>query len=147
MKAVIQRVQEASVRVDHEIVGSIGRGMCIFLGVVEGDTAEDAEWLAKKIASLRIFTDAQGKMSQDIFSISGRCLVVSQFTLAASCMNGKRPDFTNAASSARAKELYETFLHVLETELGAPPERGRFQSMMQVSLVNDGPVTFIIESK
>ena len=88
MKAVIQRVQEASVTVDHEVVGSIGRGMCIFLGVVEGDTEEDAEWLAKKVASLRIFTDAQGKMSQDIFSISGRCLVVSQFTLAASCKNG-----------------------------------------------------------
>jgi len=147
MKAVIQRVQKASVTVDHEIVGSIERGMCIFLGVLDTDTEEDAVWLAKKIASLRIFPDVQGKMSQDIFEISGQCLVVSQFTLAASCMSGKRPDFTRAAGKERAKELYEKFLHILEKELGKAPETGRFQAKMQVLLVNDGPVTFIIESK
>lgn len=147
MKAVIQRVLEASVTVDEEIVGSIEKGMCIFLGILDTDDVEDAEWLAKKITSLRIFPDVQGKMNSDIFTISGQCLVVSQFTLAASCCNGKRPDFTKAAEKGRAKELYELFLKELEKEMGKPPATGRFQAKMKVSLINDGPATFIIESK
>jgi D-tyrosyl-tRNA(Tyr) deacylase len=146
MKAVVQRVKKASVSVDGETIGAIDHGMCIFVGVLDTDTEDDADWLAKKAATLRIFHDEQGKMSRDIFESKGQCLVVSQFTLVASCMKGKRPDFTRAAEKERAKELYERFLHALEKTLGKAPETGRFQAKMQVSLVNDGPVTFIIES-
>lgn len=147
MKAVVQRVVSASVTVHGEVVGTIGKGMCVFLGVVHTDTEQEAEWLAKKIAGLRIFSNDEGKMSFDIVEAAGECLVVSQFTLAASCDRGRRPDFGCAAEPGKAQVLYELFVEILEKSLGRRPATGRFRAPMHVSLINDGPVTFVVESK
>jgi D-aminoacyl-tRNA deacylase len=145
MKAVIQRVSEARVVVAGTAVGSIGRGMVVLLGVRKGDGERDAERLADKIVKLRIFEDEAGKMNLALGDVGGALLVVSQFTLAGNCAKGRRPSFDDAAPPAEAHRLYEYFIGVARGK-GAPVETGTFQAMMQVSLVNDGPVTFILES-
>jgi D-tyrosyl-tRNA(Tyr) deacylase len=147
MRAVVQRVLEASVTVDHTITGSIGRGLCVFLGVGHDDQQQDAAYLAKKVVRLRIFPDATGKMSLSIRDVGGEIIVVSQFTLYGDCSRGCRPDYMKAASPKHAEPLYESFLLEVEKELQGPPKRGKFREMMKVSLVNDGPVTIIIDSR
>jgi D-aminoacyl-tRNA deacylase len=144
MKAVIQRVTSASVEVEGEIVGRISRGILVLLGVEKGDAEAQAEWLAEKIVNLRIFEDQDGKMNRSLQDISGSLLAVSQFTLAGNCTKGRRPSFDTAAPPDEGKRLYDYFVESLKRwEL--PVETGIFQADMQVSLVNDGPVTFILE--
>lgn len=146
MKAVIQRVRSASVTVEGERISEIGGGLLILLGVAEGDTERDAEVLADKIANLRIFSDSEGKMNLSLLTVGGAALVVSQFTLCANCSHGRRPDFFGAAKPAVAEELYEYFCERMKnngvTEIG----KGIFGADMQVELLNDGPVTIIIDS-
>lgn len=144
MKAVIQRVTSASVTVEGKIAGQIGVGIMALLGVEKGDTEAQADWLAEKIANLRIFSDQDGKMNLSLHDIGGALLVVSQFTLAGNCAKGKRPSFDTAAPAAEGKRLYEYFVDVAK-RTGLTVETGIFQADMQVALVNDGPVTFILE--
>jgi D-tyrosyl-tRNA(Tyr) deacylase len=145
LKAVIQRVSAAKVEVSGKTVGRIGKGILILLGVEKGDGERDADWLAEKIGNLRIFEDEAGKMNLSVKEIAGELLAVSQFTLAGNCAKGRRPSFDTAAPPEEANRLYEYFVGKLR-RLGLPVETGVFQAMMQVSLVNDGPVTFILES-
>jgi D-tyrosyl-tRNA(Tyr) deacylase len=145
MKGVIQRVSTAKVEVGGETVGRIGKGLLVLLGVEKGDGERDADWLAEKIASLRIFEDQAGKMNLSLRETGGAILAVSQFTLAGNCAKGRRPSFDTAAPPAEANRLYDYFVGKLR-ETGLPVETGVFQAMMQVELVNDGPVTFILES-
>ena len=147
MRAVVQRVSEASVTISGETVGRIGRGLLVLVGVEVGDTAADAEWLAGKIAQMRIFADGDGKMNLSVREIEGGVLVVSQFTLLADTRKGNRPSFVRAARPPEAVLLYEQFLAVLERETGRPPARGVFAADMQVQLVNDGPVTIVCDSR
>lgn len=144
MKAVIQRVTSASVVVDGETVGEIGRGILVLLGVEKGDDEAKADWLAEKICGLRIFGDADGKMNLSVQEINGALLVVSQFTLAGNCAKGRRPSFDTAAPPDEGKRLYDYFTTAVR-RLGMPVATGIFQADMQVSLVNDGPVTFVVE--
>lgn len=144
MKAVIQRVTSASVTVDDKIVGQIGSGIMILLGVEKGDTGAAADWLAEKIAELRMFSDDDGKMNLSVKDIGGALLVVSQFTLAGNCAKGKRPSFDTAAPADEGKRLYDCFVAAAR-RTGLQVETGIFQADMQVSIVNDGPVTFILE--
>ncbi len=146
MRAVIQRVTQARVRVDGETVGQIERGLLVLLGITHSDTRQSAEWLAEKIVSLRIFEDAAGKMNLDLTQTGGAVLVVSQFTLYGNAQKGRRPSFVEAAPAKVAVPLYEAFVDALRA-LGVPVETGRFAAMMQVELVNDGPVTLIVDSK
>jgi len=145
LKAVIQRVSAAKVEVDGKTVGRIGKGILLLLGVEKGDKERDADWLAEKIGNLRIFEDGAGKMNLSVKDIAGELLAVSQFTLAGNCAKGRRPSFDSAAPPDEANRLYEYFVGKLR-ELELPVETGVFQAMMQVSLTNDGPVTFILES-
>lgn len=145
MKAVIQRVSEARVEVANTIVGTIGRGILVLLGVEKGDGERDAAWLAEKIASLRIFEDEAGKMNLSVQDIGGEVLAVSQFTLAGNCAKGRRPSFDTAAPPEEANLLYEYFVDRLR-KLDVPVATGIFQADMQVHLVNDGPVTFVLDS-
>lgn len=145
MKAVVQRVKKASVEVGDETTGSIGPGLLIFLGVGEGDSSKQVEWMADKISGLRIFEDSEGKMNLSIMDVGGSALVVSQFTLYGDCRKGKRPSFASAAKPETANSLYEDFIKSFRQK-GIKTETGRFQAMMDVSLVNDGPVTLIIDS-
>lgn len=145
MKAVIQRVSEARVAVDGETVGAIGRGILVLLGVEKGDTERDAAWLAEKIAGLRIFEDEAGKMNLSLREVGGAILAVSQFTLAGNCAKGRRPSFDTAAPPEEGKRLYDHFTELVR-ESGIPTATGIFQADMKVHLVNDGPVTFILES-
>jgi len=145
LKAVIQRVREAKVEVEGNTVGQIGRGILLLIGVEKGDGERDADWLAEKIGNLRIFEDEAGKMNLSVKDIGGELLAVSQFTLAGNCAKGRRPSFDSAAPPEEANRLYEYFVDKLRL-LEAPVKTGVFQAMMQVSLVNDGPVTFILES-
>ena len=145
MRAVVQRVKTASVEVDGRTVGEIGPGLVIFLGVGEGDSEEDSDYLAKKIAHLRIFSDDQSLMNLSLMEIGGAVLVVSQFTLWADCRKGRRPSFTRAARPERAKELYNHFIGILRGN-GLQVATGEFQEMMDVYLVNDGPVTLLLDS-
>ncbi len=147
MKAVIQRVKHASVRVDEKVTGQISTGLLILLGVQEGDTLEDLEWLAQKIVKLRIFGDADGKMNLAVKEANGRVLVVSQFTLFANTKKGNRPSFEKSAKPDVAKDLYLQFCHRMEVLLGDKVERGIFAADMKVELLNDGPVTIIIDSQ
>jgi D-tyrosyl-tRNA(Tyr) deacylase len=144
MKAVIQRVASASVTVEGETVGTIGQGVLVLLGVEKGDEESKADWLAEKIAGLRIFSDASGKMNLSLRDVEGVLLVVSQFTLAGNCAKGKRPSFDTAAPPDEGRRLYECFVEAVR-RLGLQVETGIFQADMRVSLVNDGPVTFILE--
>lgn len=145
MKAVIQRVLNASVKVDGTGVSSIDKGILVLLGVEKGDAERDATWLAEKIANLRIFEDDAGKMNLSVRDITGEILAVSQFTLAGNCAKGRRPSFDSAAAPDEANRLYEFFIGE-SRNMGIPVATGVFQADMKVSLVNDGPVTFILES-
>jgi D-tyrosyl-tRNA(Tyr) deacylase len=145
MRAVVQRVSRAQVGVDGEIVGDIGRGLLVLLGVTHTDNEADADYLAGKIAGLRIFEDENGKMNLDTGSVGGGILVVSQFTLYGDVRRGKRPSFDAAAQPERARALYEYFVERIR-DAGLPCKTGRFQEMMQVELVNDGPVTILLDS-
>lgn len=145
MKAVVQRVSEARVEVDGAVVGVVGRGMLVLLGVAQGDSERDAAWLAKKIVELRIFEDDSGKMNRALADVEGSILAVSQFTLLGECSKGRRPSFTGAASPEDGKRLYEYFVEQVR-QTGTPVATGIFQADMQVHLVNDGPVTFILDS-
>lgn len=147
MRAVVQRVSEASVTIGGQEVARIGRGLLILLGVEDADGVEDLEWLAVKLAKLRIFSDAEGKMNAGLADVQGRALVVSQFTLHAMTKKGNRPSFIRAARPEVAVPLYEEFLRRLEFQLQQPVERGEFGADMQVSLVNDGPVTIWFDTK
>jgi D-aminoacyl-tRNA deacylase len=147
MRALIQRVSQASVTIEGTISAAIERGFLVLLGIEEADTAEDGEWLAGKIAKLRVFSDAEGKMNADLTEAGGRVLVVSQFTLHANTKKGNRPSFIRAARPATAVPLYEKFLSQLEAAVAAPVERGLFGADMKVALVNDGPVTIWIDTK
>lgn len=144
MKALIQRVKSASVLIDGEVYSQIGRGMLIFLGVEKTDAMENAKKLAEKLVNLRIFDDEEGKMNKSLLDEHGEILVVSQFTLLGDCKKGTRPSFDNAAPPDIAKELYECFVNLI-SQYGLTVKTGKFQAMMDVSLVNDGPVTFAIE--
>ena len=146
MRAVIQRVSNASVAVDGAVVGSCERGYLILLGVAEGDTEQDAELLCKKIAALRIFRDENDKMNLSVRDIDGEALVISQFTLLANYRHGNRPDFLASAKPDEAKRLYEYFTELLSRELRRV-ERGIFGADMKVSLINDGPVTICMDSE
>ena len=145
MRAVVQRVSSARVEVDGKVVGKIGRGLLVLLGVGERDAEKQAHWLADKIAGLRIFEDEAGKMNLSVQDVEGSLLVVSQFTLYGDCRKGRRPSFTGAAPPEEADRLYEVFVARLR-ERGLPVETGVFQAMMQVHLVNDGPVTLMVET-
>jgi D-tyrosyl-tRNA(Tyr) deacylase len=145
MRAVVQRVSQAQVTVSEEIVGKIGRGLLVLLGVAQADNEADADYLAEKIVGLRIFEDENGKMNLDTASVNGQILVISQFTLYGDVRRGKRPSFDAAAPPQRARELYEYFVNRIRTA-GIPCETGRFQQMMQVELVNEGPVTILLDS-
>jgi D-tyrosyl-tRNA(Tyr) deacylase len=144
MRALIQRVTEASVEIDGQTVGRIGRGLLILLGVCHTDTAADAQWLADKCANLRIFTDPDGKFNLSALQVGGDVLVISQFTLYGDASRGRRPDFTQAAPPAISEPLYEEFVRAIR-QTGLRTETGRFGAIMQVRLVNDGPVTIIAE--
>ncbi len=147
MRAVVQRVSSASVSIEGAVVGAIGPGLMVLLGVAEGDTPDDGAWLAQKIAQLRIFADDADRMNRSVQDIAGGVLVVSQFTLFASTRKGTRPSFNGAAAPELANSLYQDFVRQLETLLGRPVPTGRFGAMMQVALVNDGPVTLLIDTK
>jgi len=146
MRAVVQRVSRARVLIDGETVGEIGRGLLILLGVTHTDTPAAAVWLADKVVGLRLFNDADGKMNLSVAEVGGSVLVVSQFTLYGDCQKGRRPSFIDAARPEVAIPLYEAFVNGIKA-LGVPTATGRFGAMMQVELVNDGPVTLIVDSK
>lgn len=147
MKAVIQRVKYASVKVDNKIIGECKQGFMILLGVIDGDTKEDADKLIKKIPVLRIFEDENGKMNKSLLDIDGEILVVSQFTLAADCSHGRRPSFTASAPPDIANELYEYLVGKLKTAGVKSVQTGEFGADMAVELLNDGPVTIVLDSK
>ncbi len=147
MRLVIQRVRCASVSVDSHIAGAIGPGLLVLVGVEHGDTEEDARWLAAKTTALRIFDDESGVMNRSIHDTDGQVLAVSQFTLTASTRKGNRPSYIRAAGHDIAIALYELYCRLVSEALGKPTEQGIFGADMQVSLVNDGPVTIIIDSK
>jgi D-tyrosyl-tRNA(Tyr) deacylase len=145
VRAVVQRVREARVSVDGTVIGAIERGLCVLVGVAAADTETDAERLCRKITGLRVFEDARGQMNRAVDEVGGALLVVSQFTLHADCRKGRRPSFQNAAPAERAERLYEHF--VAEARRGTVPvATGRFQAHMAVSLVNDGPVTLVLDT-
>ncbi len=147
MRVILQRVTSASVTIDACVVGQIQRGLLVFVGIESADTAADGEWLAGKIVKLRIFTDESGQMNHSIVDIDGGILLISQFTLHASTQKGTRPSFSAAARPELARPLYDRFTAQLTAALGRPIATGEFGAMMQIALVNDGPVTLIIDSK
>ncbi len=146
MKIVLQRVKEARVDTEGVTVGRIGRGLCLLVGVEKGDGPEDADLLARKIAELRVFPDAGGKMNLSLLDIGGAALTVSQFTLAASVRQGRRPSFDGAEEPSRAAELFDRFVSGLESS-GIRVETGVFRAVMDVHILNDGPVTFVLDSR
>ena len=147
MRVVIQRASEASVTIDGKVTACIGTGLVVLVGIEGEDSTEDAEWLAGKIVQMRIFGDEDGKMNRSVKEVAGDILVVSQFTLHASTKKGNRPSFIRAARPEQAIPLYEGFLARLETEQGKPVGRGVFAADMKVALVNDGPVTILMDSR
>ncbi|MBR5644449.1 MAG: D-tyrosyl-tRNA(Tyr) deacylase [Salinivirgaceae bacterium] len=147
MRVVIQRVKRSSVTIDGEMVASIGAGLMILVGIEPADTSADADYLCGKIARLRIFDDENGVMNRSVIDVGGELLVVSQFTLFAQTSHGNRPSYIRAARPEQAIPLYEEFVAKLETASGIKPQTGRFGAMMDVELINDGPVTIIIDSR
>lgn len=147
MRAVIQRVSQSSVSIENKVVSTIGVGLLILLGIEEADTKEDIDWLCGKIARLRIFDDENGVMNLSVVDIHGDILVVSQFTLHATTKKGNRPSYIKSAKPDIAIPLYEKFIKQLESEIAKPVKTGEFGAMMDVSLINSGPVTIIIDSK
>ena len=147
MRAVIQRVLEASVEVEGRTISEIGPGLLILLGIEEADGQEDLDWLVQKIVRMRIFDDGDGKMNLDLSNCGGTALIVSQFTLHASTKKGNRPSYIKAARPEQAEPLYEAFCDTFSESLGQPVGRGSFGAMMKVALVNDGPVTILIDSQ
>lgn len=147
MRVVLQRVSKASVAIDREIVSVIGRGLLILVGIEDEDTQEDIEWLAAKIIQLRIFDDEKGVMNLSVKDINGDILIVSQFTLHANTKKGNRPSYIRASKPGFAIPMYEKFVDAIENTLGRKVGTGRFGAMMEVALINDGPVTIIIDSK
>lgn len=147
MIAVIQRVSESSVSIAEKVKGKIGVGQLVLLGIEDADTQEDIQWLSKKIVQLRIFPDENGVMNRSLLEIGGEILLISQFTLHASTKKGNRPSYIKAAKPEVAVPLYEAMIFQLAEELGKPIQTGEFGANMQVSLVNDGPVTIILDSK
>ncbi len=147
MRVILQRVSSARVTVAGRVAGEITRGLLVFVGLESADTAADGDWLAQKIVKLRIFADAEGNMNRSVADIGGGILLISQFTLHASTQKGARPSFNQAARPEHSKPLYDQFIAQLTTALGRPVQTGEFGAMMDVTLVNDGPVTLIIDSK
>lgn len=147
MRIIIQRVKNASVEIDTEIAGSINQGLLVYLGIQEEDSQEDIDWLVKKAIQLRIFSDEEGKMNLNIQEVNGEFLIVSQFTLYASTKKGNRPSFTAAAKPEFAKKMYEDFIGTLDKRLNTKVQTGRFGADMKVDSINDGPLTFILDSK
>ncbi|MBR3012747.1 MAG: D-tyrosyl-tRNA(Tyr) deacylase [Bacteroidales bacterium] len=147
MRIVIQRVSEASVTVGGECIASIGQGLLVLVGVENGDTEQDAAWLAAKTAALRIFDDEEGVMNRSVVDVDGELLAVSQFTLTASTRKGNRPSYIRAAGHGLAVPLYERYCALLAEAAGRPVLQGRFGAMMEVRLLNDGPVTILIDSR
>lgn len=147
MRAVIQRVTEASVKVDGKITGAIGQGLLILVGVEDADTQDDIEWLAKKIVGMRIFNDENGVMNLSVQDVGGNLLAVSQFTLMASTKKGNRPSYIRASKGDYAEPMYNKFCQALEKESGKKVEKGIFGADMKVSLLNDGPTTIIMDTK
>jgi len=146
MRAVLQRVRQARVEVEGQVVGSIGRGLVVLLGIARTDTPADADYLAEKILGLRIFPDEEGKMNRGLTDIGGSLLVISQFTLYGDTRKGRRPSFDQAAPPEQARGLYDYFLEVVQSR-AVPCQAGIFQAMMDVHLINEGPVTIICESR
>jgi len=146
VRAVVQRVAGASVSVDGRVVGSIGKGLCVFIGVAPGDGEGEVEWMAGKIANLRIFEDAAGKMNLSLLEEKGAMLVVSQFTLYGDCRKGRRPSFASACEPERANSIYEDFIRSVSSR-GIPVATGVFQASMRVEIHNDGPVTLILDTE
>ncbi len=146
MKAVVQRISRASVNVDGQEVGRIGPGFMVLLGVANGDTGEDAEYLAQKIVELRVFEDTAGKMNLSLSEVDGAVFAISQFTLLADCRKGRRPSFTDAAAPELAQPLFDHFVAAVRAR-GVSIQTGRFGAHMAVELVNDGPVTLVLDSK
>ncbi|MBC7569605.1 MAG: D-tyrosyl-tRNA(Tyr) deacylase [Spirosoma sp.] len=147
MIAVIQRVSRASVSIGGQVMGEIETGFLVLLGVTHTDTADDVQWLSRKIVGMRVFNDADGKMNLDLAAVAGNILLISQFTLHASTKKGNRPGFTEAARPEVAVPLYEAMITQLTADLGQPIQTGEFGADMQVDLLNDGPVTIIIDTK
>lgn len=147
MRLVLQRVSSASVTIGGRVTGQIERGLLVLVGIEDADTAADGEWLAQKIARLRIFADDTGQMNRSVQDIDGGILVISQFTLHASTQKGTRPSFNRAARPEHARPLYAQFIAQLSAALGRPIATGEFGAMMQIALVNDGPVTLVIDSR
>ena len=145
MRAVIQRVKSASVTVEGEVISEIRKGLLVFLGVAQEDTPADVNYMASKIANLRIFEDDEGRMNLSILDVGGEALVVSQFTLCGDCRKGRRPSFIAAARPEKADPLYQAFMDEI-SRLGVPVKAGIFQAMMDVELINDGPVTMMLDS-
>jgi D-aminoacyl-tRNA deacylase len=147
MIAVIQRVKQASVQVESETIGAINAGLLVLLGVHTDDNERDIDWMCRKVAQLRIFNDAEGKMNLSVGDIHGEILVVSQFTLVADARKGNRPSFIHAADPEKGNHYYELFCSRLEETYSLPPvQKGKFGAMMEVSLINDGPVTIVLDS-
>lgn len=146
MRLVIQRVTEATVAVDGKVISKTGPGVCVFLGIAKGDTRKDADYLAEKAVGLRIFEDSGGKFNRSLLDIGGEVLVVSEFTLYGDCTKGRRPSFNQAAPAEEAEKLYDYFARKLE-ERGLGVATGKFQAKMDVTIVNNGPVTFLLDSK
>ena len=147
MKAVIQRVLEASVTIDGEVVSKIEKGLLILIGIIEEDTQEDINWLTKKITNLRIFNDENGVMNKSLKDVNGEAILVSQFTLQASTKKGNRPSYIKAAKPEVAIPLYEAFVYQFEKEVGKKIQTGKFGADMKVELLNDGPVTILFDTK
>ena len=145
MRAVVQRVLQAQVKVNSRIIGQIGKGLLVYVSVAKGDSAEDAQFVADKIVHMRIFADENDKMNLNVLDVAGEALVVSQFTLHGDCRKGRRPGFDASAESALAEELYEKTVALIRDQK-VPVETGKFAAHMEVTSINDGPVTFLLDS-
>ena len=147
MRALVQRVSHASVTIDGEVHGKIGQGFLVLLGITDGDTEDDAVYLADKTVKMRVFTDENDKMNRSLADVGGGLLIVSQFTLYGDCRKGRRPGFSDAADPAVAEKLYERFVELMKQQNVAKVQAGRFGADMKVKIFNDGPVTFLLESR